>query len=107
MLHNLGHAHPVSCVDCHDPKTMGLKVTRPGLIQALELLAEGTGEVKAIPSITRWREGNRKNPYDVNKDATHLEMRSMVCAQCHVEYYCSSDFKLTFPWAKGLKMENL
>lgn len=22
---------------------------------------------------------------------------SLVCAQCHVEYYCSSEFKLTFP----------
>ena len=24
--------HPVSCVDCHDPKTMELRVTRPGFI---------------------------------------------------------------------------
>lgn len=34
QLHDLGHAHPVSCVDCrHDPKTMKLRVTRPGFIQ--------------------------------------------------------------------------
>ena len=26
-----GKAHPVSCVDCHDPKTMELRVTRPAL----------------------------------------------------------------------------
>src|SRR5262249_26629314 len=26
MLHDGGHAHPVSCVDCHDPKTMALRV---------------------------------------------------------------------------------
>src|SRR5262245_35834857 len=30
QLHDSGHAHPVSCVDCHDPKTMALRVTRPG-----------------------------------------------------------------------------
>src|SRR5215470_127888 len=28
MLHDSGHAHPVACVDCHDPKTMALRVTR-------------------------------------------------------------------------------
>ena len=33
-------------------------------------------------------------------------MRSFVCGQCHVEYYCSNKFKLTFPWAKGLTVEN-
>jgi len=32
MLHDMGHAHPVSCVDCHDPKSMALRVTRPGLL---------------------------------------------------------------------------
>ena len=25
-------AHPVACVDCHDPKTMELRVTRPGFL---------------------------------------------------------------------------
>jgi nitrite reductase (cytochrome c-552) len=25
--------HPVSCVDCHDPRTMGLRVTRPGFVK--------------------------------------------------------------------------
>lgn len=24
---------------------------------------------------------------DVNAEATHQEMRTYVCAQCHVEYY--------------------
>ena len=33
-------------------------------------------------------------------------MRSFVCAQCHVEYYCASKATLTFPWANGLKMED-
>jgi nitrite reductase (cytochrome c-552) len=30
-------------------------------------------------------------------------MRSFVCGQCHVEYYCSSQMPLTFPWGKGLR----
>jgi nitrite reductase (cytochrome c-552) len=28
---SMGEAHPVSCIDCHDPATMGVRVTRPGL----------------------------------------------------------------------------
>jgi nitrite reductase (cytochrome c-552) len=34
-------------------------------------------------------------------------MRSFVCGQCHVEYYCSSKMPLTFPWAKGLTADNI
>lgn len=33
-------------------------------------------------------------------------MRSYVCGQCHVEYYCGADMKLTFPWGNGLKVED-
>jgi nitrite reductase (cytochrome c-552) len=29
-------------------------------------------------------------------------MRSFVCGQCHVEYYCGGKMTLTFPWGKGL-----
>ena len=105
MLHDMGHAHPVSCVDCHDPQTMAIRVTRPGLIQGMERLANGDGEVPHLPSVQRWREGSRDRPYDINKDASRTEMRSLVCAQCHVEYYCSSNFKLTFPWGNGLTVE--
>jgi len=38
-LHESGHGHPVSCVDCHDPKTMQLRVTRPGFINGIQALA--------------------------------------------------------------------
>ncbi|HSR87686.1 MAG TPA: ammonia-forming cytochrome c nitrite reductase subunit c552 [Pontiella sp.] len=107
MLHDMGHAHPVSCVDCHDPESMQVRVTRPGLLVGLQRLAESDAPVPALPSIEIWREGSRSQPYDPNVDATRNEMRSMVCGQCHVEYYCSSDFPLTFPWSNGLKMENL
>lgn len=106
MLHAEGHGHAVSCVDCHDPANLQLRVTRPGFIQAIQSLAESDAETPPIPSIARWRDGDRSVPYDPNTDASRQEMRSFVCGQCHVEYYCSSDFKLTFPWSKGLKMED-
>jgi nitrite reductase (cytochrome c-552) len=34
-------------------------------------------------------------------------MRSFVCAQCHVEYYFKgAEKRLTFPWHKGLKVDD-
>jgi nitrite reductase (cytochrome c-552) len=101
-LHESGHAHPVSCVDCHDPKTMALRVTRPGFIEGIRMLAASNAPVPHLPSIERWRTGGKKTPYDPN-EASRGEMRSYVCGQCHVEYYCSSQMKLTFPWGKGLR----
>lgn len=76
--------NPIGCADCHDPKTMDLTITRPALIEAFE------------------RQGR-----DI-KQATTQEMRTLVCAQCHVEYYFKGDGKyLTFPWDKGFKMEDM
>lgn len=84
--------HPVSCVDCHDPQTMQLRVTRPAFMNAMK-------ELKA-------KEGVKD--YDVNRDATRQEMRSFSCAQCHVEYYFKGENKIvTYPWANGLKMEEI
>jgi nitrite reductase (cytochrome c-552) len=105
MLHDLGAAHPVSCVDCHAPDTMELRVTRPGFIQGIRMLAESEAPVPAMPSIERWRKGDRKKPYEPNFEATRSEMRSFVCGQCHVEYYCATQMPLEFPWSKGLSME--
>jgi nitrite reductase (cytochrome c-552) len=51
--------------------------------------------------------GSRATPYDPNTDGTRQEMRSFVCGQCHVEYYCSTKMPLEFPWGKGLKVEDL
>ncbi len=106
MLHDMGHGYAVSCVDCHDPDSMTIRVTRPGFIQGIEALAAGDAPVPHLPSIGRWRKGSRAKPYDPNTQATRTEMRSYVCGQCHVEYYCSNKFKLTFPWANGLTVEN-
>ncbi len=105
-LHDLGHAHPVSCVDCHDPGTMQLRVTRPGFLVGIAALAQSKAPVPAIPSIERWREAGRKGKYDPNEDATRNELRSFVCGQCHVEYYCATAMPLTFPWGNGLTVED-
>lgn len=83
--------HPVGCIDCHEPTTMNLRITRPAFI-------EGIKNYKAHLGI--------KN-YDVTK-ASPQEMRTFVCAQCHVEYYFKGQEKrLTFPWANGLKADEI
>jgi nitrite reductase (cytochrome c-552) len=84
--------HPVACIDCHDPQTMSLRVTRPGFII-------GIRELKAFQGV---------KDYDVNKQASQKEMRAFVCGQCHVEYYFKgTDKQLTYPWSKGLKVEDI
>ncbi len=102
-----GEAHPVACIDCHNPQTMAVRVTRPGFILGIAALAESKEPVPHLPSIERWRRGDRSERYDPNKDATRQEMRSYVCGQCHVEYYCATGDTLEFPWGQGLKMEQL
>jgi nitrite reductase (cytochrome c-552) len=99
--------HPVACIDCHDPKTMQLRVTKPGFIRGIKALANSTDPVVHLPSIGKWRTGDRKTPYDANRDASRQEMRSMVCGQCHVEYYCGPKTTLFFPWDNGLKVEQI
>ena len=84
--------HPISCIDCHDPATMALRVSRPAFI-------EGMRNLKASQGV---------KDYDVNRDATRQEMRSFVCGQCHVEYYFKgSEKRLTYPWHNGLKVEQI
>jgi nitrite reductase (cytochrome c-552) len=74
----------IGCQDCHDPKTMNLRITRPALAEAFE-----------------------RQERNIN-DATHQEMRSLVCAQCHVEYYFKGEGRyLTFPWDKGFSAEDM
>jgi nitrite reductase (cytochrome c-552) len=88
LVHKDG-AHPVACVDCHDPATMQLRVTRPGFINGIKALMASQG----------------KADYDPNRDGTRQEMRTFVCAQCHVEYYCGPKTTLFYPWNNGLKVE--
>lgn len=100
-----GEAHPVSCIDCHNPETMSVRVTRPGFVLGIAALAESDEPTPHLPSIEKWRRGNKAEPYDPNALATRQEMRSFVCGQCHVEYYCADKDTLEFPWGNGLKME--
>ena len=74
--------NPIGCTDCHEAKTMKLQISRPGLIEGYQALGK-----------------------DIKK-ATKEEMRSLVCAQCHVEYHFKGPDKyLKFPWDKGLTAE--
>jgi nitrite reductase (cytochrome c-552) len=85
--------HPVSCIDCHDPETMQLRITRPAFI-------EGIKKIKAA------QEGISN--YDVNTMASRQEMRAYVCGQCHVEYYFQGPEKrLVYPWDNGLKADQI
>lgn len=104
---HFGGAHPVACLDCHDPQTMEIRVTRPGFILGIDKLAKSDDPVPHLPSIQKWRDGGSNGDYDPNTMATRQEMRSFVCGQCHVEYYCASKMTLTFPWSNGLKVEDL
>ena len=84
--------HPVSCIDCHNPTTMELRVTRPGFIEGMRLLKASQGVAG----------------YDVNTQATRQEMRTFVCGQCHVEYYFKGPEKrLQYPWGKGLTADSI
>ena len=76
----------IGCADCHDAKTMNLRVSRPALVEAFERTGKDIAQ------------------------ASHQEMRSLVCAQCHVEYYFNKKKVegvgyLTFPWDKGMSVE--
>lgn len=58
----------VTCADCHNPNDMSLRLSRPAAINALVM------------------RGYEKDPVQGIK-ADRDEMRTLVCAQCHVEYY--------------------
>ena len=69
---------PIGCANCHEAGTMRLIVTNPALQEALESLGQD------------W------------ETFTRQEMRTVVCANCHVEYYFAGEGKyLTFPWSDG------
>jgi nitrite reductase (cytochrome c-552) len=86
---------------------MQLRVTKPGFIRGIDALARSAEPVPHLPSIERWRKGDRAAAYDPNKDASRQELRSYVCGQCHVEYYCGPKTTLFFPWNNGLKVEQI
>lgn len=76
--------HPVACIDCHDPDSpdFALRLTRPWLEEAI--IAQG-------------------------KQLADFDMRSLVCAQCHSEYYFEGPGtanKVVFPWSQGFRPED-
>jgi nitrite reductase (cytochrome c-552) len=74
----------IGCANCHEAGTLRLIVTNPALENGLK--AQGKD----------WTTFSRQ------------EMRTVVCANCHVEYYFAGDHKfLTFPWEKGTRVENM
>jgi nitrite reductase (cytochrome c-552) len=80
--HNI--KHPITCADCHDARTMALRITRPAFVEAMA--ARGIDVARA----------------------SRQQMRTYVCAQCHVEYYFKGPEKrLTYPWARGLKADDM
>ncbi|MFU8895483.1 MAG: ammonia-forming cytochrome c nitrite reductase subunit c552 [Gammaproteobacteria bacterium] len=81
--------HSIGCTNCHDPENhMRLVITSIPLAEALERQGKD------------WR------------DASRNEMRSLVCAQCHVEYYFETGAhgvaaKPHFPWNDGMNAEDI
>jgi nitrite reductase (cytochrome c-552) len=74
----------IGCANCHEAGTMRLIVTNPSLENALK--AQGKD----------WTTFSRQ------------EMRTVVCANCHVEYYMVGDHKvLNFPWADGTEVHQI
>jgi len=69
----------IGCANCHEAETMRLIVTNPALNEAFE------------------RQGKDWTTF------SRQEMRTVVCGNCHVEYYFQGDGKyLTFPWDNGI-----
>jgi nitrite reductase (cytochrome c-552) len=74
--------HSISCADCHEAATMALRVSRPAFAEAMA----GRGVELA--------------------KASHQEMRSYVCGQCHTEYYFRGEGNyLVFPWVAGFTVD--
>ena len=77
-------SEPIGCANCHEAETMRLIVSNPALEEAFE--AQGLD----------WRDFSRQ------------EMRTVVCANCHVEYYFAGEGKyLTFPWVDGTTVDDI
>ncbi len=78
----------IGCANCHNSETMELQLYS----EPLKVWIESTGRTEA--------------------DLTRNEMRSLVCAQCHVEYYFTepkqgASKKPVFPWANGFNPEDM
>jgi nitrite reductase (cytochrome c-552) len=76
--------NPIGCANCHEAGSMRLVITNPAVEAGFQ--SEGLD----------WR------------NFTRQQMRSAVCANCHVTYYFTGENKvLTIPWANGMRVENI
>lgn len=74
--------NPIGCANCHNPEDQSLRIIQAPFIEAME------------------RQGKSIEDFTLN------EKRSMVCAQCHVEYYFKKEGSyVTFPWDNGYSAE--
>ncbi|MEG2004624.1 MAG: ammonia-forming cytochrome c nitrite reductase subunit c552 [Bilophila sp.] len=78
----------INCAQCHNPQTMALQLYSEPLKDYLKSVG--------------------KTPENISRN----EMRSLVCAQCHVEYYFTAPNKgpamrPVFPWANGFDPEDM
>ena len=75
--------HPISCANCHDPKTLELRVSQPAFLEAMTKRGLETSKV------------------------SHQEMRTYVCAQCHATSSLGKeDGRQMIPWSKSATIEN-
>lgn len=76
--------HAITCANCHDPATMNLRVINQAFVEAM-----------------------LKKGIDLKK-ASRDEMRTYICAQCHVEYYFEpGTTRVVFPWDMGLQVNQI
>ncbi len=80
--------HTIGCATCHNPEDMTLRITSVPLNDYLKKVG--------------------KDPEKLSRN----EMRSLVCAQCHVEYYFTDAkhgpaAKPVFPWTHGFGFEEM
>jgi len=69
----------VACIECHDNKTMGLKLYHPAALESFKFIGQDPAKM------------------------TRQELRSATCGQCHVTYIIPRDkdmksMALFFPW---------
>ncbi|WP_043988845.1 ammonia-forming nitrite reductase cytochrome c552 subunit [Pectobacterium parmentieri] len=84
-------ANDLGCADCHDTASPDFAQGKPALT-----LSRPYAE-RAMEAIGK--------PFD---QTSRFGQQSMVCGQCHVEYYFSGkDKAVKFPWDNGTKVEDM
>lgn len=74
----------IGCNDCHQPGSSKLRVSRPFAQRAMDSIGMD------------WQQASRK------------DKQSMVCGQCHVEYFFEGENKKAkFPWDNGVSADKV